>query len=109
MPKEKKEPIVYFPNDEKLDKTFKDFMQMRKDIKAKMTDRAIELMINKINRLDVDTAIAQLKQSILRSWKDIFPLSENKQQNKTTPQQQSQTDDIFAQFMDMYAEQESQC
>lgn len=69
---------VYFPHDEKLNQTFLDFMEMRKSIKAKMTQQAITLMVNKINKLDNDTAIAMLEQSIENSWKGIFPLKENK-------------------------------
>ena len=78
-----KEPIIYFPNDEKLNKTFLDFMQMRKSIKAKMTDRAIELMIKKINKLDNDMAIAMMEQSIMNGWKDIYPIKDQKNNIKS--------------------------
>lgn len=81
--KRDKEPAVYFPNDEKLNKTFLGFIQMRKSIKAKMTDRAIELMIKKINKHDNDTAIAMMEQSIMNGWKDIYPLKDQKNNIKS--------------------------
>lgn len=76
----KADAVVYFPLDEKLNKTFLDFIQMRKTNKSKMTDRAIELMIKKIEKIDSDTAIAMMEQSILSGWKDIYPLKEDPKQ-----------------------------
>ena len=70
-------PLKYFPNDEKLDQAFIDYVNMRKKIKKPMTDKAIELAIKKINELsngDNDKAIAILNQSIMNSWQGLFPL-----------------------------------
>lgn len=65
---------TYF-DDEKLNFTFIDFMNMRKSLKnGKMTERAITMMINKLNKYDVNTAIAMLEQSILNNWKDVYEL-----------------------------------
>lgn len=70
-------PSLYFEN-VNLNNTFLDFMEMRKAIKSKMTDRAISLMVNKINKLnDPNTAVKMLEQSIMNSWKDIYPLKED--------------------------------
>lgn len=84
--KEKKE-IVYYPNDEKLDVAFKDYLNMRKEIKKPMTKRAIELAMSKLQELsdgDNDTAIQILEQSIMNSWIGLFDIktSSNKE-NKT--------------------------
>lgn len=80
--KPKKEPAVYFPHDEKLNQAFLDFMAMRKTLKnGAMTERAITMMINKINKLDNDTAIKMLEQSITNNWKDIYPLKEDKKKS----------------------------
>lgn len=70
-------PLKYFPNDEKLDQAFIDYVNMRKKIKKPMTDKAIELAIKKLNELsngDNDKAIAILNQSIMNSWQGLFPL-----------------------------------
>lgn len=49
---------------------------MRKSIKAKMTDRALELMLSKLDKLGKDDAekIQILEQSTMNSWKGIFEL-----------------------------------
>ena len=81
---------VYYPEDERLDETFKDFLEMRKKKRVPNTDRAITLAINKINDLakrfdgtiDNEKAIKLIEQSILAGWTSIYPLKENT--NKTT-------------------------
>ena len=58
-----------------------DFMEVRKELKAKNTPRAINALITQINKIaeggdDVNDAIAA---SIRSSWKDVYPLrSSNK-------------------------------
>ena len=73
-------PPRYYPNDEALDKVFKDYVTMRKQIKKPLaTDRAIELAIKKLDKLsggDNDKAIEILNQSILNSWQGLFPLKD---------------------------------
>ncbi|MEK0313711.1 hypothetical protein [Cohnella sp. 56] len=52
------------------------FSELRKKIKKPLTDRAITLLLGKLDELatgDVDK-IAILEQSILNSWQGIFPL-----------------------------------
>lgn len=81
---------VYYPEDERLDETFKDFLEMRKKKRVPNTDRAITLAINKINDLakrfdgtiDNEKAIKIIEQSILAGWTSIYPLKENT--NKVT-------------------------
>ena len=76
----KKKEVVYYPNDESLNKAFADYVDMRKKIKAPMTDRAIELAIKKLNDLsagDNDVAIKIIEQSIMNSWKGLFELKED--------------------------------
>ena len=54
----------YYPNDEKLDQAFSDYVAMRKFIKKPMSDRAIELSMTRLNKLsggDNDQAIEILK------------------------------------------------
>ena len=76
----KKESPVYFPQDELLEKTFQDYITTRKQIKAPMTDRAIELAINKLTELsngDNNKAVKILERSIMNGWKGLFPLDGN--------------------------------
>lgn len=89
--KEKKEvkeiKNKYYPNDEKLDQAFSDYVAMRKFIKKPMSDRAVELAIEKLNKLsggDNDVAIEILNQSVTNSWQGLFPLKDYQQKANAT-------------------------
>ena len=49
-----------------------------------MTERAIQLMLGKLNQLssDIATQIAILNQSIMNGWQGIFPLNEQKERKQ---------------------------
>lgn len=83
----KKKP-PYYPNDEKLNQAFCDYVDMRKKIKKPMTDRAVELAMAKLNKLavtpfsdamDNDIAIKILNQSVLNGWQGLFELKDTAQ------------------------------
>lgn len=77
---EKPKGQVYYPNDEKLNQAFLDFMKMRKSIKKPMTDRAITRAMNSLQKLsggDNDLAIRILEQSIFHCWQDLYELKED--------------------------------
>lgn len=78
--KERVAPVVYFPNDENLNQAFVDYVKMRKQIKAPMTDKAIVLAISKLEKLsggDNELAIEILNQSIMNSWKGLFEVKKD--------------------------------
>lgn len=86
----KKGPAVYFA-DEKLNQTFLDFIEMRKSLKKPMSDRAIRMMITKLEKMSVlpfsdtmdnDYAVQVLEKSILKSWTDIWPLDDEKSRKR---------------------------
>lgn len=73
----KKNSKIYYPNDEKLNQAFLDFVYMRKKIKKPMTDNAITRMMNKLGKLsggDNDLAIKILNQSTDFCWQDVYAL-----------------------------------
>lgn len=75
----------YFPNDEKLDDAFQEFVKMRKQLKKPMGDHAIDLAIKKLNDLsggDNDKAIKIINQSIMGSWLTFYELKEDKQKHE---------------------------
>lgn len=86
--KERNAPVEYFPELPELDSTFKEYIKMRKSIKAPMTDKAITLAMNKLKKLASDPfdtfdeakAIEILNQSIMNSWKGLFEVKEEKAQ-----------------------------
>lgn len=81
----KKEPVVYYPDDEMLDSAFKEFLTMRNKIKKPLaTKQALTRMKNKIERLsggDNDVAIQVLNQSTDNCWQDVYELKDNRYKN----------------------------
>lgn len=55
-----------------------EFIKMRKLIKKPMTDRAVTMLINKLNKLSnsKEIKIKILEKSILKNWSDIYPYKE---------------------------------
>lgn len=75
------EIVNNYTNNEKLRTEIFEFIKMRKLIKSPMTDKALNLMINKLNKLsnnNDELKISILDQSIENSWKGIFELKDVK-------------------------------
>lgn len=75
--------VSSYTQNQELRSAIIDFLEMRKNIKAKMTDRALELMLGKLDKLggDDEEKIKILQQSIIHSWKGIFELKERGDKN----------------------------
>lgn len=73
--------IKDYTDNEDLKEVLIDFIKMRKTIKSPVTDRALKGILNKLDQLanEDKTKIGILEQSIINSWKSVFPL---KEQNK---------------------------
>lgn len=71
-----------------LNNAINDFIEFRKKLKKPMTDRAITLFINTLNKLSDDEKIQIeiINQSILKGWTSVYPLKEEapKQTPKVT-------------------------
>lgn len=78
----KKEPVVYYPDDEMLDSAFKEFLTMRKQIKKPLaTKQALTRMKNKIEQIsggNSDLAIRILNQSTDNCWQDVYELKDGR-------------------------------
>lgn len=81
-----KESIV-FPDWFPL-KEWGNFVDMRKKIKAPLTDKAIELAVSKLSKLknEGNDPIEVLNESIMNSWKGIFPLNNKKDNSPQEPE-----------------------
>lgn len=71
--------INEFTQNKLLVETIIDFIKMRAEIKKPMTDRAVQLMLNKLKNLSYEekTQIKILENSIENCWQGIFPLRED--------------------------------
>ena len=76
----KKNVLIYYPLDEKLNSAFSDYVYNRKKLRKPMTDRAITLAIKKLDEMthDNDEKIEILNQSIMNGWAGLFPLKDEK-------------------------------
>lgn len=66
-------------NDEVLLKALRDFEQMRKAIKAPLTDRARTLLISRLKKYPYRQWVDMLNQSVLNNWKNVYPPEQDKQ------------------------------
>ena len=64
---------LYFDNDD-LESIFKEFLEVRKKIRAVNSDRAIKTLLNKLNKYTDDVKYQMIENSIVNSWKDVYEL-----------------------------------
>jgi len=77
-----------------LEKTFEAYIEMRKKIKKPATERAIELVKNKLEELSKGNEAVKiqiLNQSIVSCWQDIYELKNQQQTGFKQPIQQTKT------------------
>lgn len=67
-----------------LQKTLRDFIIMRKELKKPLTTRALELLLDKINKIGTNDyhKIQILEQSIMNSWQGVFELKQDYKSSK---------------------------
>lgn len=78
----------YYENEE-LNNIFTEFLELRKKIKAVNTERAINMLINKLSKYDDNIKMKMIEQSIVNSWKDVYELKENKQKSRTSAMEET--------------------
>lgn len=68
-----------YTENQTLKDTLLEFVKMRKTIKKPMTDRALSLLLKKLDNLTniEENKIKIVEQSILNSWQGIFPLKDS--------------------------------
>lgn len=74
-----REIIYTFTEEQELQATIWDFIEMRRSIKAPMTEKGLKLLLSKLERLsnDTQTQIAILNEAIVNNWKSVYPLKGN--------------------------------
>ena len=63
--------------DEELKTLYLEYIKMRKLIKAPMTDRALQMLISKVNTLEpysIDNQKKLLETAIMNNWKSVYPI-----------------------------------
>ena len=91
---------------EELKQTYRDYIEMRKTIKAPMTERALKTLMNKVDSLEtsIDGKCALLETAILNNWKSVYaPKGEaNKPQNPRNPKAPAKGDAFMDELQSMY-------
>lgn len=70
----------YFENAE-INSLFTEFLELRKKLKAVNSDRAINMLINKLNKYDDEVKREMIERSILNSWKDVYEIKQHSKVN----------------------------
>ena len=73
---------------EELKELYIEYIKMRKMIKAPMTDRALTMLINKVNDLEPNSIENQkklLEIAIMNNWKSVYPLKDKMDKQGTKP------------------------
>ena len=71
-------------SDDSLRELYYEYIKMRKLIKSPMTDRALTILISKVERLEpnsVDRQKKMLETAIEGNWKSVYPLKDNEWKN----------------------------
>ena len=72
--------IKGYTENENLKSAINDFIEFRKQIKAPLTEKALTLSFNKLDKLagaDIELKISIINQSIERGWKGLFEYKDN--------------------------------
>ena len=81
--KKKTSIVEAFTSNADLIQTINDFIEMRKEIKKPMTEKALTILLNKLKELSTDeqTQIKILNQSIEHCWQSVYPLKAEEGKN----------------------------
>lgn len=91
------EILLRVANDD-LRELYLEYIKMRKMIKSPMTDRALTMLINKVNELEPNSLENQkrlLETAIMNNWKSVYPLRDAKNQDKQPSKQEEELLKIF--------------
>lgn len=78
--KSKNKENIYFQN-ENLNSIFIEFLEIRKKLKAVNSERAINTLLNQLNKYDDETKYKMIENSIVNSWKGVYELKKQKSYN----------------------------
>ena len=106
----KKIKKCYFDNEE-INKLFLDYLDLRKSMKIKNTDRAVALLVNKLNKYPDDIKKSMLEESIEKSWRSVYPpknfkpkeelptwFNKDNELEVVTEEQQKEMEDLFSKW-----------
>lgn len=94
------EEILSQVADDSLKELYVEYIKMRKMIKSPMTDRALNMLIKKVEELeplDIERQKQLLETAIMNNWKSVYPLKDS------TTQKPAEKQSEYNSFMDQLA------
>lgn len=94
--------------DDRLRSCYAEFVKMRKAIKAPMTEKALRMLVSRVNELEpdnIDRQVLLLETAIMNSWKSVYPLKDQQLQalqGQAMPKPKTTTDDFMDKLKSMY-------
>jgi hypothetical protein len=75
---------------EELKKALDSFVEMRKKIKSPLTEKGMQLALNKLKKLSTNetTQIEIINEAVLKCWKSFYPLKEEQKNRNNYEQRQ---------------------
>ena len=94
--KRKSSPASSYVADDNLNAAIIAFVEYRNKIKKPMTEHAVKLMLDKLNKMstDVNEQIDILNQSIVNGWQGIFPLKQENTYSQRSANIQNRVNNI---------------
>ena len=80
--------------DPELKDLYYEFIKMRVAIKSPMTDRALKMLIDKVNEYEptsIDRQKKLLENAIINNWKSVYPLKDENKQSSSTAANKTST------------------
>jgi hypothetical protein len=87
--------------DDDLKGLYLEYIKMRKMIKAPMTDRALTMLINKVNELEpysLENQKKLLETAIMNNWKSVYPLRDTGKADTKQEPQSKQAEELLKLF-----------
>lgn len=87
---------IYSDCSEELKKALDDFVEMRKKIKSPLTEKAMQIAFNKLNKLSTEekTKIEIVNEAVLKCWKSFYPLKGDEKQKNYKSYNQRQYENL---------------
>ena len=96
VPEKPKKTKMRYSDDDALDDAIKDFIEHRRKLRKPMTDKAIELLINKLNKLapnNTSEKVELINTAIESGWQTVYP------RKKDVPEKNSNLRELEALYM----------
>ena len=96
-----KSKVILSAKPESLQSAYMDFIEMRNKIKKPLTDKALQLVVNKVEKLsdNIDTQIAIINQSVEHCWQTVYPLKDQQKKERETSFDIDEYEKLSMQFL----------